>query len=89
MAISFATSSYFRPINRLIEYTVLAELVTAWRLAACPTNRSPPLVKATIEGVVLIPSALGITMGSPPSITAMQEFVVPKSIPNTLAMVTP
>ena len=33
------------------------------------------------EGVVLPPSGLVITVGSPPSITATQEFVVPKSIP--------
>jgi hypothetical protein len=43
-------------------------------------------VKPTIEGVVLPPSALAITTGSPPSITATHEFVVPKSIPMTVAM---
>ncbi|MGK0138492.1 MAG: hypothetical protein ACI9DJ_001948, partial [Algoriphagus sp.] len=37
--------------------------------------------KATIEGVVLAPSLLAMTTGSLPSITATQEFVVPKSIP--------
>jgi len=36
---------------------------------------------ATTDGVVLFPSAFGITTGSPPSITATHEFVVPKSIP--------
>jgi hypothetical protein len=34
-----------------------------------------------IDGVVLFPSALGITTASLPSITETQEFVVPKSIP--------
>jgi hypothetical protein len=38
-------------------------------------------VNATTDGVVLFPSALGITTGSLPSITATQELVVPKSIP--------
>ena len=41
-------------------------------------------VNATTDGVVLPPSLLGITVLSPPSITAMHEFVVPKSIPNIL-----
>jgi hypothetical protein len=41
-------------------------------------------VKATTEGVGLEPSGLGMTTGSPPSITATQEFVVPRSIPMTL-----
>src|SRR5450755_2544792 len=45
------------------------------------------LVIATIEGVVRAPSALGITTGSPPSITAIQEFVVPRSIPITFGTV--
>jgi hypothetical protein len=34
-----------------------------------------------MEGVVLLPSALAITTGSPPSMTATQELVVPRSIP--------
>jgi hypothetical protein len=34
-----------------------------------------------MEGVVLLPSLLGITTGSLPSMTATHEFVVPKSIP--------
>ena len=41
-------------------------------------------VKATIEGVVRLPSLLGITTGSPPSITATHELVVPRSMPITL-----
>jgi hypothetical protein len=40
------------------------------------------------EGVVLLPSALGITTGSLPSITETQEFVVPKSIPIILLIIS-
>src|SRR5258707_4149734 len=43
----------------------------------------------TIEGVVRLPSLLGMTTGSPPSITATQELVVPKSIPITFAIFVP
>src|SRR5271163_73812 len=68
-------------MKRLIEYTVFSGLVTACRLATCPTSRSPPFVMATTEGVVLAPSWFGITTGSPPCITATTELVVPKSIP--------
>src|SRR5688500_9079243 len=53
----------------------------AWRLAGAPTRRSSLLVNATTEGVVRLPSALGITVGSPPSRTATTELVVPRSIP--------
>ena len=59
---------------------------TAWRLASCPTKRSPVLEKPTTEGVRRLPSALAITVASPPSITETTEFVVPKSIPITFAM---
>src|SRR5581483_528342 len=65
---------------------VLREFVTAWRLAASPTTRSPLFVKATTEGVVRLPSEFSRTSGSPASMTAMQELVVPKSMPNTLAI---
>src|SRR5215475_5394451 len=68
-------------MKRLIEYTVFSGLVTACRLATCPTRRSPDLVIATTEGVVRVPSCLGITTGSPPCITATTELVVPRSIP--------
>src|SRR6185437_3685717 len=73
-------------MNRLIEYTVFSGLVIAWRLATCPTSRSPVLVNATTDGVVRPPSSLGITLGSPPSITATQELVVPRSIPIIFAI---
>ena len=81
---SSLTSASLRPMKRLIEKTVFSGLVTAWRLAGAPTRRSPPSVKATTEGVVRAPSAFSITVGSPPSRTAMHEFVVPRSMPIVL-----
>ena len=86
--ISFATigSSKRRPIRRFTEYRVFIGLVTAWRLAAWPTSRSPESVKATIEGVVRAPSEFSMTLVSPPSMTATHELVVPRSIPMTFAM---
>src|SRR5579875_125942 len=74
-------------MKRLIEKTVFCGLVTAWRLATVPTSRSPPCVKATTDGVVRPPSLFSTTVGSPPSSTAMHEFVVPRSIPIVLPMV--
>src|SRR5687767_15932046 len=68
-------------MKRLIEKTVFSGLVTAWRLATWPTSRSPVLVNATTDGVSRPPSGLVITTGSPPSITATTEFVVPRSMP--------
>src|SRR3954469_6064564 len=73
-------------MKRLIEKIVFFGLVTAWRLATVRTSRSPPVVKATTDGVVRPPSAFSMTVGSPPSRTAMHEFVVPRSIPMVLAM---
>src|SRR4051794_6190435 len=73
-------------MKRLMEKTVLAGFVTAWRLATVPTRRSPPWVNATTDGVVRPPSAFSMTVGSPPSRTAMHEFVVPRSMPMVLAM---
>src|SRR6266550_1309762 len=75
-------------MNRLMEYTVFSGLVTAWRLATCPTSRSPVLVMATTDGVVRAPSWLGMTTGSPPCITATTELVVPRSIPIILLIAT-
>src|SRR6185295_6407266 len=54
------------------------------RFATCPTSRSPLLVKATTDGVVRFPSEFGMTLASPPSITATTLLVVPKSIPMIL-----
>ena len=65
---------------------VFSELVTACLLADCPTSFSFVSLNATIDGVVLPPSEFSITFASLPSITATQEFVVPKSIPITFAI---
>src|ERR1039458_7126058 len=65
---------------------VLLGFTAAWRRASVPTRRSPPRVNATTEGVVRPPSALAMTVGSPPSITATTLLVVPRSMPTVLAM---
>jgi hypothetical protein len=41
---------------------------------------------ATMDGVVRPPSGFVMTFASPPSITATQELVVPRSIPITFDM---
>src|ERR1700739_809439 len=74
-------------MRRLTAKKVRSGLVTAWRLAGCPTRRSPSSVTATIDGVVGMPSAFSITLAVLPSITATHEFVVPRSIPMTFPMV--
>src|SRR3954452_22088450 len=76
-------------MRRFTAKTVLSGLVTAWRLAGWPTRRSPSFVKATTDGVVRAPSAFSMTLGLPPSITATQLLVVPRSIPITLAIDVP
>src|SRR3984885_13631332 len=80
-------SSKERPIRRLMAKKVRSGLVTAWRLAGWPTRRSPSSLKATMDGVVRMPSAFSMTFGVLPSITATHEFVVPRSIPMTFPMV--
>ena len=65
---------------------MLVGLVTAWRLASWPTRRSPVFVKPTTDGTVRLPSADGMTVGSPPSMTATTLFVVPRSMPMILPM---
>src|SRR5271154_4886036 len=65
-------------------YSVWVGLVTAWRLADCPTSRSPLSENATMLGVVRAPSLFSMTRTSLPSMMATQEFVVPRSIPITL-----
>src|SRR6202030_2536391 len=71
-------------MKRLIEKIVFSGLVIAWRLATWRTSLSPVLVNATTDGVVRPPSSLAITVGSPPSMTATTEFVVPRSMPIVL-----
>src|SRR5476651_1397416 len=83
---SLVTSLNWLPIKRFIEEIVFVGLVIAWRFAGSPTLRSPLSINATTDGVVRLPSLLAITTGSLPSITATQEFVVPKSIPIILAI---
>src|SRR5262245_6199025 len=68
-------------MRRFTEATVFWGLVSACCLAICPTRRSPLAVKATMDGVVRLPSREATTWGDPPSITATQEFVVPRSMP--------
>src|SRR5688500_12298882 len=72
-------------MKRLIEKTVFSGFITAWRLATVPTRRSPESVNATTDGVVRPPSAFSSTVGSPPSITATQLLVVPRSMPIVFA----
>ena len=74
-------------MKRLIEKMVFSEFVTACRLATWPTRRSPSLVNATTDGVVRAPSWLTMTVGSPPSMTATTELVVPRSMPMTFALI--
>ena len=74
------------PMWRLTERIVRSGLVIAWRLATSPTSTSPPLEKATTDGVVRDPSELGMTTGSPASSTATTELVVPRSMPTALGI---
>src|SRR4030095_4776104 len=73
-------------MSRLTAKTVFSGLVIAWRRAIWPTSRSPESVKATTEGVVRLPSEVGVTFGAPPFMTAQHDLVVPRSIPITFAM---
>src|SRR5258707_564218 len=57
--------------------------------ATSPTRTSAFLANATTDGVVREPSALAMTVGSPPSRTATTELVVPRSIPTARAMSSP
>src|SRR6185503_17588007 len=82
-------SSKRRPIRRFTAKIVLSGLVTAWRFAGWPIRRSPSFVNATTDGVVRAPSLFSMTFGLPPSMTATQLFVVPRSIPITFAMLYP
>ena len=83
---SSPTSSYRRPMNRLMEKTVFSGFSTAWRFATWPTRIWPSFPNPTTDGVSRPPSSLMSTFGSLPSITATTEFVVPRSIPMIFAI---
>src|SRR5262249_20009583 len=76
------------PMWRLTDRMVRSTFVTACRLATSPTSTSPFLANATTDGVVRDPSALAITVGSPPSRTETTELVVPRAMPTARAMET-
>src|SRR3989338_632032 len=78
-------SLYRRPINRLTLYTVFLGFKINCRLAISPTKF---FTGSTTEGIKFRPSAVGITLGFPPSITATAELVVPRSIPIILLIFT-
>src|SRR5207253_3397419 len=83
-----STSSYLRPMNRLTLKIVFSGFVIACRRATWPTRRSPVLgLTATTDGVSRLPSAFSSTVGSPASMIAVTELVVPRSMPNTFAIV--
>ena len=69
---------------------ILGTSLNAFQSAQPPARDIPkePAGTATIEGVVRPPSAFSMTLALLPSITATQEFVVPRSMPITLLMVT-
>src|SRR5215207_10218487 len=73
-------------MKRLTEKIVFSGFVTACRRAKRPTRRSPLGVTATTDGVSRSPSAFGMTVGSPPSMVAITELVVPRSMPIVRAM---
>ena len=77
------------PMWRLTDRMVRSTLVTACRLATSPTSTSPFLANATTDGVVRAPSALAMTVGSPPSRTETTELVVPRSMPTARVMEGP
>ena len=61
----------------------------ACRFANSPTITSPVFVKPTTDGVLRLPSALGMTVGTPDSRMLTTDFVVPRSIPMALGMSLP
>lgn len=61
-----AGSSQLRPISRLASKIVFSGLLVSWFLAASPISRSPSAVKATYEGVILLPWSLAMISTLPP-----------------------
>ena len=88
---SFALSTsglvIFLPTSLFTPNMVLLGFTTACLLATAPANLLPSSVKATTDGVILLPSSFGITTGLPPSIIETHELVVPRSIP-TMGIIT-
>ena len=75
-------------MKRLTLKIVFSGLVIACRRATWPTRRSLVFgLTATTDGVNRLPSAFSSTVGSPASMIATTELVVPRSIPSTFAMV--
>src|SRR5579884_814354 len=75
-------------MKRLTLKIVFSGLVIACRRATWPTSRSPVLgLTATTDGVKRLPSAFSSTVGSPASMIATTELVVPRSMPRTFAIV--
>ena len=68
---------------------VAAALVTAWCLAVWPTSTSPSSLKLTTDGVSREPARPGISRMLFPSHAAATEFVVPRSTPMILAILSP
>ena len=70
------------PICRLMASMTFSGGSTATRCGLGPTTTCPDSPSSTIEGVVVLSSALGIEMGRPSgSNCARAENVVPKSMP--------
>ena len=71
-------------------YALLAALAGVWLLVqgGGGLTGSPIRLLASVcdYGMVRPPSADGMTVGSPPSMTATTEFVVPRSMPMILPM---
>ena len=67
-------------MNRLIEKTVFCGICHRLPLGEQP-HEVLTVLEADYDGVVLPPSGFGMITGSPPSMTATHEFVVPRSIP--------
>ena len=79
------------PIFRLNAVTVPSGFEIACRRAGSPTMSWPSFVNATYDGKAfppptVVPSALGMMTGRPPSRTAAAELLVPRSIPMIFAM---
>ena len=95
------TNAVINPLNdaqmaMLVRANQLAMSITANNVANASTEgyRRQEAIFATVnpamgDGVSRAPSRLLMTFGWPASITATTEFVVPRSMPITLAIVNP